>query len=70
VKQKDGECTMTVADNGVGLPPETGWENPKTLGLRLVRMLSQQIKATIEVDRAHGTAFRLHLAHRPQSNKK
>ena len=70
VKQKAGECTMTVADNGIGLPLETDWENPETMGLRLVRMLSQQINAAIDVDRAHGTAFRLHLAHKPRGNNK
>ena len=33
--------TLTVADNGVGLPPDFDWTSAKTLGLVLVRMLGQ-----------------------------
>ena len=50
---------LTVADNGVGLPEGTNLENPETLGLRLVRMLSQQINGSIELDRSAGSVFRL-----------
>ena len=47
---------MTVADNGVGLPAGLDWEKSETLGLRLVKMLSQQINGSIELDRSAGTA--------------
>ena len=59
VKQKGGMNTLTVADNGVGLPADLDWEKSETLGLRLVKMLSQQINGSIELDRSVGTAFRL-----------
>jgi two-component sensor histidine kinase len=52
--------TLTVADNGVGLPKDLDWTNTKTLGLLLVKMLGQhQLQGTIEVDRTLGTTFRL-----------
>ena len=52
--------TLTVADNGVGLPEDLDWTNTKTLGLLLVKMLGQhQLQGTIEVDRTLGTTFRL-----------
>jgi two-component sensor histidine kinase len=52
--------TLTVADNGVGLPEDLDWTNTKTLGLLLVKMLGHhQLQGTIEVDRTLGTTFRL-----------
>jgi PAS domain S-box-containing protein len=68
VKQDGGACTLTVADNGMGLPAGMDLENPETLGLRLVKMLSQQINGAIELDRTHGTTFRLRFAPPAQSN--
>ena len=52
--------TLTVADNGVGLPADLDWTTTRSLGLRLVRMLGQhQLQGTIELDRAGGTRFTL-----------
>ena len=52
--------TLTVADNGVGLPTDLDWTTTRSLGLRLVRMLGQhQLQGTIELDRAGGTRFTL-----------
>ena len=65
VKHEGGKLTLTVADNGVGLPVEMNWENPESLGLRLVKMLCQQLNGSIELDRTRGTAFHLHFAHSP-----
>ena len=59
VNQKGGMNTLTVADNGVGLPADLDWEKSETLGLRLIKMLSQQINGSIELNRSVGTAFRL-----------
>jgi PAS domain S-box-containing protein len=61
---RDADAFMlTVADNGVGLSAGTNWENPETLGLRLVKMLSQQINGSIEVERDYGTVFHLRFEH-------
>ena len=48
---------LKVSDNGVGLPPNINWKNTQSLGLRLVRTLSQQLGAKVELDRSHGTMF-------------
>ena len=48
---------LLVADNGTGLPPDVNWETSPTLGLRLVRSLTRQIEANVEVDSHNGTAF-------------
>jgi PAS domain S-box-containing protein len=59
VKSEGGVATLSVADNGVGLPADLNLEKSETLGLRLVKMLSQQINGSIKVDRSVGTVFHL-----------
>ena len=52
--------TLTVADNGVGLPADLDWTTTPSLGLRLVRMLGQhQLGGVLELDRTAGTRFSL-----------
>ena len=55
----DGVCTLSVSDNGVGI---TGLDpqQDRTLGLRLMRSLAQQIGAAIHFDAlSPGTRVRL-----------
>ena len=67
---REGECSisvhrdttlirMTVCDNGTGFPPDLDWTNPPSLGLRLVHILTEQLKGTITLERAGGTCFTL-----------
>jgi PAS domain S-box-containing protein len=52
--------TLSVADNGIGLPADFDWSTAKTLGLTLVRMLGQhQLGGRYEVDLRQGTRFTL-----------
>jgi len=62
VQHEEGVLTLTVADNGVGLPAGLNLEQSETLGLKLIRMLSQQLNGSIALDRTRGTAFHLHFA--------
>ena len=56
----EGVFTLTVADNGVGLPPAFDWTTAKTMGLILVRMLGQhQLGGHYELDQTIGTRFTL-----------
>jgi PAS domain S-box-containing protein len=59
VNQEGNMNVVAVTNNGVGLPADLDWEKSDTLGLRLIKMLSQQINGSIELDRSAGTAFRL-----------
>ncbi|MEI6314089.1 MAG: histidine kinase dimerization/phosphoacceptor domain -containing protein [Syntrophus sp. (in: bacteria)] len=54
----DDAYTLSVADNGIGLPADIEWTTTSTLGLHLVRMLGEhQLGGRIELDRAGGTRF-------------
>lgn len=57
--QSEGMADLVIADNGVGLPESVGFEGHDTLGLQLVRQLATQIDAAIDIDRTHGTRFRI-----------
>ena len=50
---------LTVADNGVGLSTEVNIEQTKTMGLRMVKSLVQQISGTFIVKREAGTSFQI-----------
>jgi two-component sensor histidine kinase/sensor domain CHASE-containing protein len=62
-RRPGGSLELRVADDGVGLPPEVDPDNPGTLGLRIVNILSAQIRGTLETRRGladgRGTAFSL-----------
>lgn len=61
-QQPDGSVLLVVADDGVGLPPEIGFWNTKTLGLRLVRSLVRQLDGEIELGGPPGTEFRIRFS--------
>jgi PAS domain S-box-containing protein len=50
-----GTVTITLSDNGVGIPEGITPERATTLGLSMVTMLAQQINAGITIDRDRGT---------------
>jgi PAS domain S-box-containing protein len=49
--------TLTVADDGVGMPENITLENQTSLGLRLVKILTGQLNGTVVIDRTGGTKF-------------
>jgi len=46
-----------VADTGVGLPEDLDFTKTRSLGMRLVNTLVDQMNGTIELDRTRGTCF-------------
>ncbi|MBM4242024.1 MAG: sensor histidine kinase, partial [Euryarchaeota archaeon] len=50
---------LTVSDDGVGLGEDLDLQKTKTLGLQLVNNLVKQLDGTIELDRSHGTEFKI-----------
>ena len=62
-KSFDGRIRLCVKDNGVGLPDGFDWLGVHSLGLRLVQMLSGQLKAAVNVSSGVGTAFEIFFMH-------
>jgi PAS domain S-box-containing protein len=61
IKRENHVLTVVFKDNGVGMPPDLDWRNAKSLGLRLVISLVEQLQGTIELHRAAGTTFTMVL---------
>lgn len=60
--ETNGQARLIVADNGVGLRADVDWVNTRSLGLRLVRSLAEQLGGKLEVDSHAGTEVRLAFA--------
>jgi two-component sensor histidine kinase len=57
--QSDDGLKLQVSDNGVGFPEELDVASSKTLGLRLIYMLSRQLKGTVAWQNEGGVHFSL-----------
>ncbi|MBU3914236.1 hypothetical protein KKA14_01745 [bacterium] len=58
LQKKDDQIELIFEDNGIGIPENFDWDNTKTLGLNLVKMLGEgQLCGAIELNREHGTCF-------------
>ncbi|HEX6896692.1 MAG TPA: histidine kinase dimerization/phosphoacceptor domain -containing protein [Bryobacteraceae bacterium] len=58
-EQSDHTARLVVADNGIGLRSDIDWETARSLGLRLVRTLADQLGAKLEVQSREGTKVQL-----------
>jgi PAS domain S-box-containing protein len=60
VRRGEGSSiSLAVTDNGVGLPSGIGFWSTRSLGLRLVRMLAEQLHAKVELKAESGTEIGL-----------
>ncbi len=57
----EGHLVLTIADNGKGLPPDFQLENTRTMGLNLVKNLTNQLRGKISFNIESGTKFILTL---------
>ena len=62
MKSSTGQIELAVTDNGIGWPDELDYRQPKTLGLQLVKALTNQLNGTLELERSNGTRFRVCFA--------
>jgi two-component sensor histidine kinase len=58
----DGTTRLVVADNGIGVKADVDWANARSLGLRLVRTLAEQLGAKIVVNSKEGLEVQLAFA--------
>ncbi len=55
----DKQFVLTVADNGIGFPPDLDLHTTESLGLELVVAWVEQLGGAIQVTRSPGTTFRI-----------
>lgn len=53
-RSSEGSCILSVEDSGTGMPAELDLEGTKSLGLRLVRSLTRQIRGGFELVKMDG----------------
>ncbi len=53
----NGKSILTVSDNGIGLPEDVDFQNTGSLGLRLVKILVNQINGELHINKSEGTSF-------------
>jgi two-component sensor histidine kinase len=58
-RQSAATVSLVLSDNGVGLPSELDWTTSRSLGLRLIRALAQQLRANLEIRSQGGTEVKL-----------
>lgn len=56
-KNADSNNEIIIADNGIGFPKIIDFNNPITLGLELITVLSHQLKGSITLDSTSGTCY-------------
>ena len=61
VAEANGDVELTVSDDGIGIPAGLNIDTSPTLGLQLVRLLSEQVHGTLTIERAQPTRFTLRL---------
>ena len=59
LKDDENHYTLIVKDNGIGFPQGLNYQNPDSLGLKLVHSLTRQFKGTIDMNLDGGTEFRI-----------
>lgn len=56
---ENGEYEMIIADNGIGVPGNIDFMNTNSLGLKLVKILSEQLGGNALLHRNSGTSFNI-----------
>lgn len=53
----EGKLHLTIRDNGIGIPQNINIYSTASLGLRLVKILTQQLRANLDLSCSQGTSF-------------
>jgi PAS domain S-box-containing protein len=59
--KKGNQYEFAVKDNGIGFPKDTDYKKTDSLGLQIVTNLTNQIDGKIELNRKHGTEFKINF---------
>ncbi len=70
IRLESGQLSLTCSDNGVGIPEDFKWQEAKSLGLRIIRILTNQISGELTLDRMDGeSGTRFELKFPPSTSK-
>jgi len=58
-RETDNKFKLIVADNGIGFPEGLDFRSTESLGMRLVCILTEQLKGTVELDQKSRTKFEI-----------
>lgn len=61
VSKTDANFSISIWDNGIGIPVDFDYLNSKSLGIQLIYLLAEQIEAELEVDYSTGTCYSFHF---------
>lgn len=61
MKVRDEKVSLIISDNGIGLPADMNMSKVKSLGMKLIRVLTDQIDGTMELTGDEGTTFSLNF---------
>lgn len=61
-RTNDHKYLLRISDDGKGLPKDFNLDNSNTLGLKLVKILTKQIKAKLSCELSEGTEFNIVFA--------
>ena len=68
-KTSEGEYCLIVSDDGVGIPAGIDITKSKSLGLRLVTMLSSQLNGELSITNQNGTRTELRFKESKYKNR-
>ncbi len=57
LKKEKEKYILTISDNGIGIPADVDLHKSQTLGLQLIKSLTEQIDGEIALERDNGTTF-------------
>ena len=59
---KERQVLIIIQDDGIGLPEDINFDSPKSFGMSLVKMLTEQLGGTIQIEKGNGTKIILEIA--------
>jgi len=56
-RDKNNTAKMVVKDTGIGMPENVDCKNPKSFGMTLINILTEQLEGTLQFNSENGTQF-------------
>ncbi|MDX2100420.1 MAG: histidine kinase dimerization/phosphoacceptor domain -containing protein [Leptolyngbyaceae cyanobacterium bins.59] len=69
-QDSQGRYELIVRDDGIGIPDTVDFDQTQSLGLKLVRSLTRQLRGTVDLHREQGTEFRIQFTDESPSSKR